>query len=189
MVQCKKCEVVPGSCGKVHNDGKAKHLSHHVYDDSRIVESTGKPVYLGEVLDDTPLEVEIPVKGTSTGDLASMIASQVRAAVDSSVRHLMDDDPGDLPEDLDVDYDPNARYSPYELVFEQRLGRNITLAEKNFLDEQRNNFDRAFKQLRADQKNGKYPPGGPRISKKDDSGASNPPTLGESAGVIENMET
>lgn len=89
-----------------------------------------------EVLDPNP--VAVPVGFRKPPSLHEMIAKYVRAASEDAKNRDMDT--FEEADDFEVgdDYDPQ---SPWEMEFDPLLGKEVTRAEKAYLDQQRSLFD------------------------------------------------
>lgn len=91
-----------------------------------------------EIMDSTPVAIPVGFRKPETIEekiLRLVKASQLQQTLDANGVETFEE-----AEDFDVgdDVDPQT---PYEMVFDPGLGREVTRAEKKFMDEGRRQFD------------------------------------------------
>lgn len=102
-----------------------------------------------EVLDDTPMELPVGFKHPPSLEdrIKMLIRGHLSAHAASRGAETFEE-----ADDFDVEEDPVDYSSPWETCFDPDLGKDITRAEKQFLDQERAQFDKAVRAKQAKDK-------------------------------------
>lgn len=108
-----------------------------------------------EIMDPTPVAIPAGFKPPETIEekiLRLVRAREIQAQLEAQGLETFED-----AEDFDVDddFDPAT---PFEMVFDVGLGKEVTRAEKKFMDERRREFDRTHGKTLREERPLKRPP-------------------------------